>query len=91
MESNVVKAKVFFISYDLTNSGNRFQDYKQIENLLLTAGAKRILINLWAYEAPLNTNSIDIRDELNQYIRSSDRLLVIEAVEWAWYLGSLVN
>ncbi|MEH2121576.1 hypothetical protein [Nostoc sp.] len=41
--------KKFIISYDLVGQG-RSIDYQQIENLLSSVGAERILINFWLYD-----------------------------------------
>lgn len=76
--------KKFFISYDLVGR-NRNQDYQQIENLLINANAERVLINLWVYEGDRYQNTVNVRDALRSYMSNNDRLLVIEATEWAWY------
>jgi len=79
-------AQKFFISYDLLGTG-RNQDYQQIENILINGGAERVLINLWVYEGQLYDSTEAVRDALLSLLRKNDRLLVIEANEWAWYIG----
>ncbi|RUS93920.1 hypothetical protein DSM106972_095190 [Dulcicalothrix desertica PCC 7102] len=75
--------KKFFISYDLSFATT--QDYQRIENMLISSNAERVLINLWVYEGTLYENTISVRDALLPYFKLNDRLLVIDANEWAWY------
>lgn len=76
--------KVFIITYDLFGLG-RSADYQAIENELYEAGANRVLINVWEFRGRRFTNTAQIRDILLRHLRQNDRLLVVEAVEAAWY------
>jgi len=75
--------KIFFISYDLRLATNA--DYQRVENVLIGIQAERVLINLWRYEGTLYENTVSVRNALLPYFRQGDRLLVIDANEWAWY------
>lgn len=79
--------KKFIISYDLIGL-HRNQDYQQIQNLLLSAGADRILINLWLYNGYFYETAEGIKNTLIRYVRNNDRLLVIESLDGAAYIGT---
>jgi hypothetical protein len=75
--------KKFFISYDLTHATNA--DYQRIESVLIKVNAERVLINLWFYEGTLYENTVNVRNALLPCFKANDRLLVIDAKDWAWY------
>jgi hypothetical protein len=75
--------KKFFISYDLRLATTA--DYQRIENVLIGVNAERVLINLWFYEGTLYENTVGVKNALLPYFKPEDRLLVIDAIDWAWY------
>ena len=79
--------KKFIISYDLVGL-RRNLDYQQLQNLLSSAGAERILINLWLYNGYFYESAESIKNTLRRYIRSNDRLVVIESLDGSAYIGT---
>jgi hypothetical protein len=71
----------------LVGGGGRTQDYLEIDRVLSEAGAQRPLFTLWIYEGNLYENTESIRNVLLPYFRETDRLLVVEAKDYAWYIG----
>lgn len=73
---------LYFISYDI-QSGH---DYSNLYAALQQLNAKRILLSVWALSR-VNTTTSGLRDFLKGHLRNGDRLLVIEASDWAgWNL-----
>lgn len=69
------------VSYDLNRPG---QDYQSLFTRLQQLGAKRILYSQWMLTTSMT--AVELRDDLQRFIDSSDMLLVIDATNapMAW-------
>ncbi|WP_298905244.1 hypothetical protein [uncultured Nostoc sp.] len=79
--------KKFIISYDLVGL-HRSTDYQHIQNFLSSAGAERILINLWLYNGYFYETAEGIKNTLIRYVIKNDRLVVMESLNGATYIGT---
>jgi hypothetical protein len=69
---------LFFVEYDLRKQ----RDYSRLTTELEKLGAVRILLSSWCFKRE-NTNAVQIRDHLKQFIDSDDGLCVSVVTEWA--------
>jgi hypothetical protein len=78
---------LFTVSYDLVAPG---QNYDRLIDKLKSIGAQKVLLSQWVLLS--NLSAKEIRDMLQQYIDTNDRLVVIDFTErlWATY-GALPN
>jgi CRISPR/Cas system-associated endoribonuclease Cas2 len=70
----------FYVAYDLDKPG---QNYPELWNELESLGAKRVQDSVWVLAS--DSSSSDIRDTLQQYVDSNDRLLVVKSAGTAWF------
>jgi CRISPR-associated endonuclease Cas2 len=74
--------KLFMVSYDLVNPG---RDYNKLIDKLKSMGAQKVLLSQWVLLS--NLSAQQIRDTLQQFIDTNDRVVVIEFTDrdWATY------
>lgn len=73
-------AKPFLISYDLDKPG---QNYEQLIIRLKAHGAVRVLFSQWVLSTTWTAEQL--RNDLQSYLDSNDRLLVVEiSGQWAY-------
>ena len=68
---------LFIVNYDLIKR----KDYQALWDRLEQWKAQRVLLSTWAICG--NYTAVAIRDDLQQYIDSDDRLLVDQSSTWA--------
>lgn len=69
---------LYFLEYDLRKQ----RDYQKVYDELAKFSALRVLQSLWCFNR-VNTNTENLRNHFRQFIDQDDRLIVIEANEWA--------
>lgn len=79
--------KLHSVSYDLLAPG---KDYQKLYDRLAALGGKRVLYSQWMLKGQFTAEQL--RDDLNRYIDTNDRLLVICVTDgsMAWS-GSLLT
>jgi CRISPR associated protein Cas2 len=67
-----------FVAYDLLQPN---RNYEPLWDALIRLGGKRVLESTWEFQSPHTAQQI--RDHLQQFIDSDDRLLVMNVSAWA--------
>ena len=65
---------LFIVNYDLTKR----KDYQPLWDRLSELGGRRLLLSTWAIKG--NYTAAWLRDDLQQYVDSDDRLFVDESM-----------
>lgn len=68
---------LFFVNYDLIKQ----KDYQKLWDRLAQYRAQKVLLSTWAISG--NYTATGLRDDLQTYIDSDDRLLVDQCTTWA--------
>ncbi|MBD2562073.1 MULTISPECIES: hypothetical protein [Nostoc] len=76
-----MKNKQFFILYDLIDTENRSEDYKQIEQELIRAdaGAEKVLKNVWCISVPEDEDVESLHRQFKEFFTCDDKLLIVES------------
>ena len=70
---------LFYITFDLA----QHKDYPKLWSRLEEYQAKRVLLTVWAPKG--KCTSMELRDDLSQYVDQNVRLLVVESKKAAWF------
>ncbi len=72
---------VYLISYDLMSPGH---NYGPLIEALKKQGAKKVILSAWAISTTSTAvTAVQIRDWVQSYVDSNDRIVVTELQNWA--------
>jgi hypothetical protein len=71
---------LYLISYDLTHHASMNQ-YKELIGELKRLGAQKAQLSEWVWRS--NNTPTEIRDHLQKFIHTDDRLLITAVSDWA--------
>ncbi|MBN3941756.1 MAG: hypothetical protein V7L21_34660 [Nostoc sp.] len=76
-----MKKKQFFILYDLINTENRNQDYKQIEEELnrVDGNVQKVLNNVWWISVSEDEDVESLHRQFQKFFTCDDRLIIVES------------